>query len=80
MITINSIIIYFWPQAWPQYRKTRYNVLCFSGLCDKVVIPTGLEPISKEPESFILSIELRNQMRCKDNKKKKRGTMSPFIF
>ncbi len=22
------------------------------------VIPTGLEPISKEPESFILSIEL----------------------
>ena len=23
-----------------------------------VVIPTGLEPISKEPESFILSIEL----------------------
>ncbi len=27
-------------------------------LCRKVVIPTGLEPISKEPESFILSIEL----------------------
>ena len=42
------------------------------------VIPWGLEPQSKEPESFILSIELRNQMRCKDNKKKKRGTMSPF--
>ena len=34
------------------------------------VIPWGLEPQSKEPESFILSIELRNQMRCKDNKKK----------
>ena len=33
------------------------------------VIPWGLEPQSKEPESFILSIELRNQMRCKDNKK-----------
>ena len=44
------------------------------------VIPWGLEPQSKEPESYILSIELRNQMRCKDNKKKKRGTMSPFIF
>lgn len=44
------------------------------------VIPWGLEPQSKEPESFILSIELRNQMRCKDNKKKKRGTMYPFIF
>ena len=44
------------------------------------VIPWGLEPQSKEPESFILSIELRNQMRSKDNKKKKRGTMSPFIF
>lgn len=28
------------------------------------VIPWGLEPQSKEPESFILSIELRN--RCKD--------------
>ena len=44
------------------------------------VIPWRLEPQSKEPESFILSIELRNQMRGKDNKKKKRGTMSPFIF
>ena len=33
------------------------------------VIPWGLEPQSKDPESFILSIELRNQMRCKDNKK-----------
>ena len=32
------------------------------------VIPWGLEPQSKEPESFILSIELRNQMRCKDKK------------
>lgn len=33
------------------------------------VIPWGLEPQSKEPESFILSIELRNQMRHKDTKK-----------
>ena len=44
------------------------------------VIPWGLEPQSKEPESFILSIELRNQMRCKDNKKKKRGNYVPLYF
>lgn len=44
------------------------------------VIPWGLEPQSKEPESFILSIELRNQMRCKDNKKKEKGNHVPFIF
>ena len=42
--------------AWQ--KRTLYNILCFRGLCSKVVIPTGLEPISKEPESFILSIEL----------------------
>ena len=29
----------------------------------RFVIPWGLEPQSKEPESFILSIELRNQLR-----------------
>ena len=44
-----------------------------------VVIPWGLEPQSKEPESFILSIELRNQMRCKDNKKIK-GNISSLLF
>ena len=43
------------------------------------VIPWGLEPQSKEPESFILSIELRNQMRCKDNKKIK-GNISSLLF
>ena len=43
------------------------------------VIPWGLEPQSKEPESFILSIELRNQMRCKDTKKK-RGNHVPLYF
>lgn len=42
--------------AWQ--KRTLYNILCFRGLCSKVVIPTGLEPISKEPESFILSIKL----------------------
>ena len=45
--------------AWQ--KRTLYNILCFRGLCSKVVIPTGLEPISKEPESFILSIELGDQ-------------------
>lgn len=44
------------------------------------VIPWGLEPQSKEPESFILSIELRNQMRCKDNKKKEREPCPPLFF
>lgn len=44
------------------------------------VIPWGLEPQSKEPESFILSIELRNQMRCKDNKKKEKGNHVPLYF
>ena len=44
------------------------------------VIPWGLEPQSKEPESFILSIELRNQMRCKDNKKKRKGEPCPPLF
>ena len=33
------------------------------------MIPWGLEPQSKEPESFILSIELRNQLHRKGNKK-----------
>lgn len=44
------------------------------------VIPWGLEPQSKEPESFILSIELRNQMRCKDNKKRKGEPCPPLFF
>lgn len=45
------------------------------------VIPWGLEPQSKEPESFILSIELRNRtMTGKDNKNKGRNNVSPLIF
>lgn len=45
-----------------------------------VVISRGLEPRSKEPESSILSIELRNQLWCKDNKKIIKGTCIPFIL
>lgn len=46
------------------------KILIFSILGFASVIPWGLEPQSKEPESFILSIELRNQMRYKSNKLK----------
>ena len=31
-----------------------------------IVVPTGIEPISYEPESYILSIELRDQWEDKD--------------
>ncbi len=37
-------------------KPTEYQLVLFL-----LVIPWGLEPQSKEPESFILSIELRNR-------------------
>ena len=37
------------------------KLLCFSNLAISFVNPWGVEPQSKEPESFILSIELRVQ-------------------
>ena len=45
------------------------------------VIPWGLEPQSKEPESFILSIELRNHCDCKNNNfTRKKGILDPLFF
>lgn len=58
---------------------TGFGLICRQ-LASLSVIPWGLEPQSKEPESFILSIELRNQLWCKDNKKNKRESVFPFIF
>ena len=71
-------VIILYQLYMPSYFLGTFTEYPYLAFCS--VIPWGLEPQSKEPESFILSIELRNQMRCKDNKKKKRGTMSPFIF
>ena len=77
----NENILLFWLIYWLYNKTTRYNILCFSGLFYKVVIPTGLEPISKEPESFILSIELGDHIsEYKANQIfKKREQFAPFF-
>ncbi len=47
----------------------------------RFVIPWGLEPQSKEPESFILSIELRNRFkRYKSSKIKRKKEDFVLLF
>ena len=48
----------------------------------RFVIPWGLEPQSKEPESFILSIELRNRLSATKvaKLKEKRRILSSFFI
>ncbi len=53
------------------------SIKTVAGLClpPNLVNPWGVEPQSKEPESFILSIKLRVQ---KENSIEKRGKISQF--
>jgi hypothetical protein len=55
-------------------KQTPCRYLIYKGFLLQVVVPKGLEPLSREPESLILSIELRDQkIVCKDIKNELSG-------
>ena len=64
-----------WPKMAEKLNKVLHNrtencnfVIAKISFARPIVVPTGIEPISYEPESYILSIELRDQTECKDEK------------
>ena len=64
-----------WPKMAGKLNKVLHNrtencnfVIAKITFAQPYVVPTGIEPISYEPESYILSIELRDQTECKDEK------------
>ena len=58
------------PMAMGSERTKKGDSIKFDKIPD-LVIPTGFEPISKEPESFILSIELGDRLIFSEHKNSK---------